>query len=59
MARHRDECCAPAATFWGITCGLTVMLLSFGPGVFFLFAGRMRKLKPAAANPFAPPQNLT
>ena len=58
MARHREECCAPSATFWGITCGLTVMLLSFGPGVFYLFAGRMRRLKPAATTaPVSPPGN--
>lgn len=48
VARHRGECCAPAATFWGITCGLTVMLISFGPGVFFLFVARLRSLQPAA-----------
>jgi hypothetical protein len=46
IVRQRDDCCAPAATFWGITLGTSVMLLCFGPGVFFLFAERMRKLKP-------------
>ena len=55
VARHRDDCCAPAATFWGITCGLTVMLISFGPGVFFLFAGRMKHLQRAAIPPPSPP----
>ncbi|MSU64234.1 MAG: hypothetical protein EXS31_17895 [Pedosphaera sp.] len=46
IARQRGDCCAPAATFWGITLGVSVMLLSFGPGVYFLFADRMRRLKP-------------
>ena len=46
VVRHRDDCCAPYATFWGIVCGLSVMLMSFGPGVFFLFVARARKLKP-------------
>ncbi len=55
VARHRGECCAPAATFWGIVCGLTVMLISFGPGVFFLFAGRMKHLQRAAIPPPSPP----
>jgi hypothetical protein len=48
VVRHRDDCCAPFATFWGIVCGLTVMLMSFGPGVFFLFVARARRLKPPA-----------
>ncbi len=46
IVRRRDDCCAPMGTFWGITTGLSVMLLCFGPGVFFLFVERCRKLKP-------------
>ena len=46
IVRNRDDCCAPFATFWGITTGLSIMLLSFGPGVFFLFAERFRRLQP-------------
>src|SRR5262249_46691642 len=38
IARHRQDCCAPLVTFWGIVTGLSVMLLAFGPGVLFLFA---------------------
>ena len=44
--RHRHECCAPPVSFWGITTGITIMLLSFGPGVFFLFVARLRRLQP-------------
>ena len=46
IVRSRDDCCAPVVTFWGMACGISVMLLAFGPGVFFLFARRMRRLKP-------------
>ncbi len=47
IVRHRNDCCAPAASFWGIVTGLSVLLLAFGPGVFFLFARRMRQARPA------------
>lgn len=47
VARCRDYCCAGFATFIGITFGIAVMLLSFGPGIFFLYAERWRKLHPA------------
>ena len=46
IVRRRDDCCAPLGTFWGIATGISVMLLCFGPGVFFLFVKRMRQLKP-------------
>jgi len=46
IVRRRDDCCAPMGTFWGIATGISVMLLCFGPGVFFLFAERCRRLKP-------------
>ena len=46
IVRRRDDCCAPAGTFWGIATGISVMLLCFGPGVFFLFVERFGRLKP-------------
>ncbi len=46
IVRRRDDCCAPMGTFWGIATGISVMLLCFGPGVFFLFAERMRRVQP-------------
>ncbi len=49
IVRRRDDCCAPIGTFWGIATGLSVMLLCFGPGVFFLCIERCRKLKPKPA----------
>lgn len=45
VVRRREDCCAPLGTFWGIATGLSVMLLCFGPGVFFLFVERMRRLQ--------------
>jgi hypothetical protein len=46
IVRRRDDCCAPVGTFWGIATGISVMLLCFGPGVYFLFVERFRRLKP-------------
>ncbi len=46
VARYRDYCCAGFMTFIGLTLGMSVMLFSFGPGVFFLFAARWRRLHP-------------
>ena len=42
ISRHRDECCAPPITLLGMATGLAIALMSFGPGVFFLFAQRIR-----------------
>lgn len=46
IVRRREDCCAPVGTFWGIATGISVMLLCFGPGVFFLFVERFGRLKP-------------
>jgi hypothetical protein len=46
IVRQRGDCCAPAVTFFGIATGLSIMLLSFGPAVFFLFAKRFKQLHP-------------
>lgn len=51
IVRHRDDCCAPFGTFWGITTGISVMLLGFGPGVYFLFAERMERTRPKSPAP--------
>ena len=48
IVRRREDCCAPMGTFWGIATGISVMLLCFGPGVFYLFIERIRKMKPKA-----------
>jgi hypothetical protein len=55
LVRSRNDCCAPAGTFWGIACGLSIMLLSFGPGVMFLFAERFKRLKPTPKADPPPP----
>jgi hypothetical protein len=47
IVRHRDDCCAPLGTFAGIVTGVSLMLMSFGPGVLFLFARRFRDLRRA------------
>jgi hypothetical protein len=45
IVRRRDDCCAPAGTFWGIVTCISIMLLCFGPGVFFLFVERFQRLQ--------------
>jgi uncharacterized membrane protein len=42
ISRHRKECCAPEVTLLGIAAGLAIALLSFGPGIFFLFAQKIK-----------------
>ena len=49
IVRRRGDCCAPILTFWGIATGISVMLLCFGPGVFFLFAERFKRLQSKSA----------
>jgi hypothetical protein len=46
VARYRDYCCGGSMTFIGLTMGISVMLFSFGPAVFFLYADRWKKLHP-------------
>jgi len=46
VARHRDYCCAGLMTFIGLVTGISVMLFSFGPAVFFLFVARWKRLHP-------------
>ncbi|MEI9963061.1 MAG: hypothetical protein WDM76_18690 [Limisphaerales bacterium] len=57
IVRRRDDCCAPAGTFWGIATGISIMLLCFGPGVFFLFVERFQRLKPKETNPITDRKN--
>jgi hypothetical protein len=50
VVRHRDECCAGFYTFIGLVTGISVMLLSFGPGVFFLFSEPMSRITHPASS---------
>jgi hypothetical protein len=43
MVRRRHECCAPMVTGFGITSGIAIMLLSFGPSVLLLLKKRMER----------------
>jgi len=49
VARSRDYCCAGFMTLIGLTLGISVMLFSYGPAVFFLYVDRWRRLHPAPA----------
>jgi uncharacterized membrane protein YhaH (DUF805 family) len=55
IVRRRGDCCAPIGTFWGIATGISVMLLCFGPGVFFLFVERFKRLQPKSPETGPPP----
>ena len=46
VIRHKDTCCAPGLTFYGIAAGLAVMALAFGPGIAFLILKRAKCLTP-------------
>lgn len=46
VARRRGYCCAGVYTGVGIGLGVAVMLASYGPAVFILFADRWRRLHP-------------
>lgn len=41
--RSKEYCCAGIGTAVGLACGLAVMLVSFGPGVLFLYAEHWKK----------------
>jgi len=43
--RSKDYCCAGVSTALGLATGLAVLLFAFGPGVFFLFVARARRLR--------------
>jgi hypothetical protein len=45
IVRQREECCAHGVTALGIATGLVVMLFSFGPGIYFLYAERIKARK--------------
>jgi hypothetical protein len=45
IVRHKDVCCADSVTAAGIATGLAVMLISFGPGIYFLYAERIESKK--------------
>lgn len=42
VVRHKDVCCAHGLTAVGMATGLVVILMSFGPGLYFLYAERIR-----------------
>jgi hypothetical protein len=42
IVRHRDVCCAHGLTTAGLTTGIAVIFFAFGPGLYFLYADRIR-----------------
>jgi hypothetical protein len=49
VARNKEYCCAGYFTFFGICLGISVMLVSFGPGIYFLYRERWRRIHPKAS----------
>jgi hypothetical protein len=45
IVRHRNDCCAPGITFFGIAAGLAVMAIAFGPSVLLLVNSRLRQMR--------------
>lgn len=45
ITRHREDCCAPAVTGFGIATGIAIMLLAFGPSVLLLYSRRLKQYK--------------
>ena len=43
IARSRNECCAGIFTFTSLTFGVSIMIISFGPGVYFLYKKRLER----------------
>lgn len=41
IVRRRHDCSAPIVTSFGITTGIAIMILSFGPSVLFLYKKRL------------------
>lgn len=46
IVRHRDVCCAHGLTAAGLTTGIAVIFFAFGPGLYFLYADRIRGKQP-------------
>ena len=49
LVRRRHDCSAPIVTSFGITSGIAIMLLSFGPSVLLLYQKRMEAYSARAA----------
>jgi hypothetical protein len=49
VVRRRQDCSAPIATSFGITSGIAIMLLAFGPSVLLLYKKRVEKLSMRAS----------
>jgi hypothetical protein len=47
ISRRKEDCCAPGLTLLGMVTGLAVAVMAFGPGLFFLFARKVKDKRKA------------
>jgi hypothetical protein len=45
IVRQRHECTAPEVTAFGVATGLAILLMSVGPGTWFLYRAGLRRLR--------------
>jgi hypothetical protein len=50
IVRRRHDCSAPIVTSFGITTGIAIMLLSFGPSILLLYKKRLDAYPPSSAS---------
>lgn len=54
IVQQREECSAPMVTAYGVSTGIALLFMSFGPAILWLYRERMRlspKTPPAADDP--------
>ncbi len=47
IAQNRDQCSAPAVTAYGVSTGIALLFMAFGPAILLLYRKRMTLSRPA------------
>ena len=47
IAQNRDQCSAPAVTAYGVSTGIALLFMAFGPAILLLYRKRMTLGRPA------------
>ena len=51
IAQNRDQCSAPAVTAYGVSTGIALLFMAFGPAILLLYRKRMTLSRPARDAP--------